>query len=103
MSEIRVNSWTDLQEKLFENYWNPEVSRYRAPWAYRGHSNTNYKLTTSLIRLGGNYVKVESHLLKNFKRYSGEKSTKMDCVWHWLIIARHYGLPTRVLDWSYSP
>jgi hypothetical protein len=103
MNEIKVNDWCELQEKLFEDFWNEKIRRYRAPYAFRGLSDASYKLETSLMRLGGDYVKLEPHLLKNFKRYSGDISITLDNVWHCLIIARHHLLPTRVLDWTYSP
>ncbi|MBD3226881.1 MAG: FRG domain-containing protein [Candidatus Lokiarchaeota archaeon] len=103
MNEIRVKDWCNLQDELFSNFWNEKIGRYRAPYAYRGLSDASYKLETSLIRLGGKYVKLEPHLLKNFKRYSGDISIRLANVWRCLIIARHHMLPTRVLDWTYSP
>jgi hypothetical protein len=103
MSEIRVNSWKELQDVLFEGWWNEKIHRYRAPYAYRGMSNADYKLDTSLIRLCGNINKLESHLLMNFNKYGTQFMEKDLSIWHVLTLAQHHGLPTRLLDWTYSP
>jgi hypothetical protein len=103
MNEIRVNSWNDLQDRLFEDSWNQQLSRFRSQFAFRGLSDASYRLETTLRRLGGDYVELERHLLRNFKKYAHRNGVKPDSVWHWLSVAQHYGLPTRLLDWTYSP
>ena len=64
MNEIRINSWNELQEALFEDAWNPEIERYRSRNAFRGLSDVEYPLETTLMRLGGRYVELERHLLR---------------------------------------
>lgn len=103
MQEIRVTSWAHLQDELFEDAWNDELGRFRSRYAFRGLSDMNYRLETTLIRLGGNYALLERHLLRNFKKYARRSVVEQDSIWHWLSVAQHYGLPTRLLDWTYSP
>ena len=103
MHEIRVQSWDELQDALFVESWNADLGRYRSRCAYRGLSDANYALETTLMRLGGPYVDLERHLLRNFKKYAHSKVVERDSLWNWLSVAQHYGLPTRLLDWTYSP
>jgi len=103
MNEITVNSWDELHDILFKDWLNTKLGRYRAPNAYRGLSNSDYKLETTLMRLRGPYTKLEPHLLINFRRYSGVEPVRFDSMWHWMSLGQHYGLPTRLLDWTYSP
>lgn len=102
-NEIRIESWCDLQEALFQDSWNPELGRYRSRYAFRGLSEATYRLETTLIRLEGPYRELERHLLRNFRKYAHRSVVQRDSVWHWLSVAQHYGLPTRLLDWTYSP
>lgn len=98
-----VKSYNDLQEKLFEDSWNSKLGRFRSRYAFRGLSEADYKLETTLIRLGGDYARLEHHLLRNFSKYAHQSVVEKDSIWHWLSIAQHHGLPTRLLDWTYSP
>lgn len=102
-STIRVESWSELQNALFADSWNPKIGRYRSHHAFRGLSDAAYPLATTLMRLGGPYVELERHLVRNFRKYARGSVVEQDSLWHWVSVAQHYGLPTRLLDWSNSP
>lgn len=102
-NEVVVSSWPDLMEQLFVDSWNPEIMRHRSPYVFRGLSDESYELSTRLMRLGGNYANLEKHLLRNFRKYALSDVPKEDSFWKWLAIAQHHGLPTRLLDWTFSP
>ena len=103
MNEIRVENWGELQDALFDDSWNSQIGRYRSPFAFRGLSDAKHDLRTSLIRLGGDFATLERHLLRNFQKYAHQDVVERDSFWHWLSTAQHHGLPTRLLDWTYSP
>lgn len=103
INTVRIENWNDLQNELFENSWNSEIGRFRSKLAFRGLSDSEYPLATTLSRLNGNFAELERHLLRNFKKYAHRKVVEKDSLWHWLSVAKHYGLPTRILDWTYSP
>ena len=88
---------------MFADSWNEDLRRFRSRFAFRGLADSDYRLETTLIRLGGSYAELERHLLRNFKKYAHRSVVEKDSLWHWLSVAQHYGLPTRVLDWTYSP
>ena len=103
MEEIRAESWAHLHELLFADSWHEGLARHRSDFVFRGEASKDAKLVTSLQRLGGDYQEVEPHLLRNFRKYAQRDDVPRDSLWHWLALAKHHGLSTRLLDWTYSP
>jgi len=88
----------------------PQTGRRRDTGVYRGASDARRPLLTSLDRLGGidpphTKREMEEHVLRNFIRYSRphlDRARPHD-EWELLVAAQHHGVPTRLLDWTYSP
>ena len=103
MQETRITTWNDLQDALFADAWDPDIARHRSHCAYRGLSDASYALETTLSRLRGDFPRLEKHLLRNFRKYAHRRVVERETLWHWMSVAQHHGLPTRLLDWTYSP
>lgn len=103
MNDIIVNDWCSLQKAIFTDTWDENINRFRSPYVYRGLDDKDFGLKTSLMRLGGEYIALEKHLLRNFKKYACKTAIPGNSLWNWLTLAQHHGLPTRLLDWTYSP
>jgi hypothetical protein len=101
--EVRVGSWSELHEQLFEESWQEELGRFRSNFAFRGRASAGETLESSLVRLGGDPAALEGQLLRNFRKYAQRSAVPYDSTWNWLALAQHHGLPTRLLDWTYSP
>lgn len=95
--EKTISSIGELIEILKTDY-----SSYAEDLWYRGQSNFDWKLSPGLIRL--TEAPSEGTLLTRFKQSAGmliNVSPKDD--FDWLFLMQHYGVPTRLLDWTESP
>jgi hypothetical protein len=101
---FEITSWIELQEVLFDGK-DTDLDRFRSDYAYRGAYNAEHRLITSLQRLGRKPSESERHIIRNFKKYSPINTLigQYENIWNWIALGQHYGLPTRLLDWSFSP
>src|SRR5689334_19173129 len=105
---IEVKTLGELIDRLTPREPDPVTGRRRDTGVYRGSGHAEWPLLTSLDRLGGispphTKCGLEEHILRNFIRYSRPHFPNAHNEWELLVAAQHHGLPTRLLDWSYSP
>jgi hypothetical protein len=109
ITTIRISTLGELIDRVTPTEPDPATGRLRDYGVYRGASNADAPMLTALDRLGGinsphSKAHVEEHILRNFIRYSRAHLPHPPAnEWELLIAAQHHGLPTRLMDWSYSP
>jgi len=75
---------------------------------YRGHTKSFWPLVPEVHRQGAisaktdeERIEIEKSMLKEFKRQAPSILAHLPVNdWEWLSLARHYGMPTRFLDWT---
>lgn len=105
IKNIRIETMDQLMEMISEQTYRSEFKRYRDLHIYRGECNSNFTLSTSLMRncksLRG---QLEVPMLQNFTKYAVMERPMIEGnVWKQMIFGQHHGFPTRLLDWSFSP
>jgi len=103
MNEIIINNWLELQDIIFKDVYESKIGRYRADYIYRGISNKNLGMKPKLNRVCAHNLELEKSIIRNFKKYGYTELNNSSSIWHIISIGQHYGLPTRLLDWTYSP
>ena len=117
MSEL-----TQLFSEQLAPLLSPYLSAHRGAWVFRGHSDGAHTLVPSVGRTASKVTrdpdfkcfcgkrgprcrvaKYEKSLFKMFCREAWEHASRLPSEWDRLALARHHGLPTRLLDWSDNP
>lgn len=101
--EIVIRNWDELQQAVFDDVWDEKVMRYRDNRIYRGTADQQWNLMPSLNRVCSHNLALESQLFRSFRKYGYAELANYSGFWQLLPVAQHHGLPTRLLDWTYSP
>ncbi len=108
-NEILIKTWQDFAQIAFKRPYKKYI--------YRGHSDSRWKLETTLQRKLSEYgigrrvwKEREQSIISTFQKrvhlylrhLPNEKNENRRHL-EWLSIMQHFGAPTRLLDWTYSP
>lgn len=96
MDKIVVNSYEEIYSIVSiirSNFFNSDEI-----W-FRGQGDSSFFLKPSLLRLK-NGIKREKELFIEYKRLAAGINMSRDNDWETVIDMQHYGVPTRLLDWT---
>lgn len=98
IDELEIDSIADLAEAISET-----ADSCDGPIWYRGHANASWSLLPAFYRY--NPPKRSEHALLTKFRQSATMLVERPASdsFEWMFLMQHYGVPTRLLDWSESP
>jgi hypothetical protein len=122
-SAIHVEDAFDFASQIHEMGENPPTTATGALWL-RGQSDESWDLMPSIGRTNKVWLglwlrrpatgkkarteiarmkKIEYHLMHRFRRQAHAFLKREPNQWETITMAQHYGLPTRLLDWTSNP
>jgi hypothetical protein len=107
ITERSCSSWEDFKNYLAVELFD-EKPFTTQQFLFRGQGNAEWSLSTSFDRAFAaindkDRDKIENALYRNFKQEIASQIDPIPDDNVLMALAQHYGLPTRLLDWSESP
>jgi len=104
ISQYVYDSWEAFKSQLIPELF-PDARFRTGRYIFRGHRSADWQLTPTYDRLGFPHHKFQD-LLQTFRRECepvalDERMLQNEN--YFVAFAQHHGLPTRLLDWSFSP
>src|ERR1044072_5603081 len=96
MDGVTSSGWTDFLTEIQKA--KSALGDSEAIW-YRGHGDSGYYLLPSFMRAAHGLEK-EKFLFNSFQKFSKRIFQERESEWETLFEMQHYGIPTRLIDWS---
>jgi len=100
----RYDSWCSFKSDIISELFTDGIFQ-EGKYLFRGHSSSDWQLTSSYDRHNFPIDKF-SKLIEMFKsecEWLHVDKTVMNNEKYFIAFSQHHGIPTRLLDWTYSP
>ncbi|MES2760676.1 MAG: FRG domain-containing protein [Bacteroidota bacterium] len=96
MSLLTSKDWIDFLIKIKQA--KEELNNPETIW-FRGQGSANHYLLPSLLRFK-NGLELEEIAFHKFRRFADKVFKNKESEWETLFDMQHYGIPTRLIDWT---